>query len=265
VIAGKRQTPKKGDTSRSRVMRSMARSAEGAPAPAERSATQSVADALRREILRRSEKDSFIGREDELIARYKVSKPTFRQAAKMLEHEQILLIKRGARGGFFARPPTEKMVSHMAAMVLAARGATLKQIGEVAGPLTVEAVREVASNPNLAVRGRLLAFVAENEGFEKLPAWERGKVIADFERLVAHLSGNPALALFSEAIRALVRDPIFSSFRLSKAQAAEVAASYRSLAELIGKGETEMAVILARRYASMVVDWLPDQIPTYTT
>lgn len=43
-----------------------------------------------------------------------------------------------------------------------------------------------------------------------------------------------------------------------------VSECYRSLAELISKGEGEMAVILARRYASMVADWLPDDLPTYS-
>jgi DNA-binding FadR family transcriptional regulator len=230
----------------------------------ERSATRDVADALRKEILHRSGSDSFIGFEEELIARFKVSKPTFRQAAKMLEHEQILLIKRGARGGFFARPPTEKMVSHMAAMVLAARGATLRQIAAVAGPLTVEAVREVAGHPIASVRARVAAFVEEHAGFEKLAAAERGRVIADFERLIAQLSGNPALALFSEAIRALVREPAFATFRVTEAQAAKVADCYRSLAELITKGESEMAVILARRYALMVTEWLPEDTAVHS-
>jgi GntR family transcriptional repressor for pyruvate dehydrogenase complex len=234
------------------------------PSTADKSATREVADALRREILCRSESDSFIGLEEELIARFKVSKPTFRQAAKMLEHEQILLIKRGARGGFFARPPTEKMVSHMAAMVLAARGATLRQIAAVAGPLTVEAVRELADNPSPSVRARVAAFVEEHAGFEKLAVAERSRVIANFERLIAHLSGNPALALFSEAIQALVREPVFSTFRVTQAQAAEVADCYRSLAALIAKGESEMAVILARRYALMVIEWLPEDTPVST-
>jgi DNA-binding FadR family transcriptional regulator len=231
------------------------------PAITDKSATREVADALRKEILCRSESDSFIGFEEDLIARFKVSKPTFRQAAKMLEHEQILLIKRGARGGFFARPPTEKMVSHMAAMVLAAHGATLRQIAAVAGPLTVEAVREVANNPSTSVRASVAAFVEEHSGFEMLAAAERSRVIADFERLIAHLSGNPALALFSEAIRALVRDPVFATFRVTQAQAAEVADCYRSLAALIAKGESEMAVILARRYALLVTEWLPEDTP----
>ena len=264
-MGGRKQVQKKSEAARSRGPRSRARSAvRAAAAPAERATTWSVADAMRREILGRSEKDSFIGREDELIARYKVSKPTFRQAAKMLEHEQILHIKRGARGGFFARAPTEKMVSRMAAMVLAARGATLKQIAEAAGPLTIEAIREIANNPDAGVRAKVAAFVEEHAGFERLPASERGRVVANFERLVSQLSGNPALALFCEAFRALVREPVYSSYRQTRAQTTEVAECYRSLAELISKGESEMAVILARRYTRMLAEWLPDDLPTYS-
>jgi len=222
-------------------------------------ATRAVADALRREILLRGQQDRFIGLEDDLVARFNVSKPTFRQAAKLLEHEQILVIKRGAGGGFFAQPPTERVVSQMAAMVLGSRGATLKQVGMVSAPLTVEALRQLALHPDPVHRAKVAEFVAAHAGFENLPGHlERGRVIADFERLVGHLCGNPALELFVEAIRAITKDPKYAEFQISPAQAAAVAPCYRQLAEFVAQGEVELAVVVARRYTSMLTDWLPD-------
>lgn len=231
------------------------------------SATRAVADALRREILRRGgKKDSYIGREDELVARFKVSKPTFRQAAKMLEHEQILVIKRGARGGFFAKLPTEKMVSHMAAMVLTTHGATLKQIAQAASALSVEGVRQLASHPNASVRAKVTEYLDAHAGFEKLADFRaRARVIADFERLIAQLSGNPAIALFGEAIRALVREPAYAAFHVSEEQSAAIADAYQQMGQYIAQGDVEMAVLLAQRNSSRVTEWLPNIAPAYWT
>lgn len=230
-----------------------------APADGRASATQQVADAMRAEILGRASGDSYLGREDELVERYGVSKPTFRQAAKLLEHERILVIRRGPGGGFFAQPPTERMVAHMAAMVLSARRATLRQVAQVAAPLTVETIRMLAGNRDPQLRRRVAEYVQANAGFENLPDHrQRGRVIADFERLIADLAGNPALHLFVETIRTITRDPAYAGFQISKVQTAEVAACYRQLAQLIGEGEPEMATIVARRYVGMLVEWLPD-------
>ncbi|MDB5969892.1 MAG: transcriptional regulator [Hydrocarboniphaga sp.] len=144
-------------------------------------------------------------------------------------------------------------------MVLSSRGATLKQVARVCGPLTIEAVRQLAEHPDPALRTRLAAFVTEHEGFEALPGYrQRGRVIADFERLLAQSCGNPALELFVEAILAITRDAKYTEFQISHEQAAAIARCHRQIAEHVARGEADIAVVVAGRYAAMIVEWLPD-------
>ena len=64
-----------------------------------------VASILRERILETVE-DSYIGSEADLASEIGVSLPTLRQAARMLEYEQLLKIKPGKGGGYFSRRPS---------------------------------------------------------------------------------------------------------------------------------------------------------------
>jgi GntR family transcriptional repressor for pyruvate dehydrogenase complex len=43
--------------------------------------------------------------EMELMRQFGVSRPTLREALRMLEHDELIVIRRGARGGATVRPP----------------------------------------------------------------------------------------------------------------------------------------------------------------
>ena len=64
-----------------------------------------VAIILRERILTMDE-EVHIGSEADLAAEVGVSLPTLRQAARMLEYEELLTIKPGKGGGYFTRRPT---------------------------------------------------------------------------------------------------------------------------------------------------------------
>src|SRR5262249_44465324 len=91
-------------------------------------------DELRRTVLSHSDGE-FLGSEPELVARLGISRPTFLQAAKLLEQEQLLVIKRGVGGGFFARQPSTSGVAHVAAVYLHTRAATIEHAIRSAKPI----------------------------------------------------------------------------------------------------------------------------------
>lgn len=214
---------------------------------------------LREQILSRSEANAFLGSEEELISLLGVSRPTFRQAARLLEHEQLLTIKRGIRGGFFARPPSAKAVSRLAAVFLNAQGATLSDINAACGPLVIEAARSLAANPSIAVRRKLLEFVDHHEGFQDSDD-ERVilRVVFEFEQLLASLAGNPAIELMVNAMRDLVRDPRHGYFHVDSSRGRVYADFHRRLAEAIRAGDAEMAVLVMQRHFTNVDKWLKD-------
>ena len=83
---------------------------------------QQIADALRRLILsgELSEGDS-LGHEPELVERFGVSRPSLREALRILEAEGLITVVRGVLGGVVVHEPHERMAARTAALVLQAR------------------------------------------------------------------------------------------------------------------------------------------------
>jgi len=220
------------------------------------SLVKQAVDQLRRRILSIEGEDAFLGSEEELMAELGVSRPTFRQAARLLEHERLLKIRRGSGGGFFARAPTVGAVAHMAAIYLTAKGTNLRQINEAFGSVLIEAACLVTRDGSEATHRAVADFVAANAGFENAEdERDRVRVVLEFERLLASSCGNPAIALMVNVILALVRDPRYSQFRLTRERARQYAEFHRRLVEAIRLCDVEMARLFTRAHISEVSKW----------
>src|SRR2546422_3655014 len=80
-------------------------------------AVDATVHVLRDEILDRPDGD-WLGSEDHLLERLGISRPTLRQAARVLEAEELLVVKRGLNGGLFARRPSTDAVARIASIYL---------------------------------------------------------------------------------------------------------------------------------------------------
>ncbi|GAA0768071.1 FCD domain-containing protein [Ideonella azotifigens] len=216
-------------------------------------------DALRQRILAvTGPDDAFLGSEEQLIATLGVSRPTFRQAARLLEHEALLKIKRGIGGGFFAQPPSVQAVSRMAAIFLSSQGATLQQIANATAPVIEEAAGALAGTSDASVRRRLAEHVKQHAGFEASPdEGHRVQAVLAFDALVGQLSGNPALALMLNLLHGLVRDPEHGLFRVTPARARAHAEYQQQLAAAVQKRDVATARQLARQHSASLSSGLP--------
>lgn len=214
--------------------------------------------ALRKMIFAAPGNDAFLGFEKDLIAELGVSRPTFRQAARLLEHEALLTIRRGSSGGFYAQPHSSKVLSRMAATHLNARGTNLQQISNAMSPILEEAAALLATSNDSTARYQLADFHRRNIGFEALPDHrQRLRIVLEFETLIGDLCGNPAMALMLNVMRDLVRDPRHASFGLLQEHARAHAEFHAGLVEAILKKDAEMARLLTRRHVVRVDSWLP--------
>jgi GntR family transcriptional regulator, transcriptional repressor for pyruvate dehydrogenase complex len=232
------------------------RSTAEKPSP---SLVQQAVEALRKKILSSSQPNQFLGSEDQLLAALGVSRPTFRQAARLLEHEQLLKIKRGIGGGFFAQAPSAMVVSRLASIFLNAQGTTLLQLNDAIVPILIEAVRLLARHPDPARRGQLLEFVRSHAGFEdsddeKLHA----KVVLEFEQLIGSLCGNPALELMINVMRDLVRNPRYGYFRIDRQRARVYSEFSKRISQAVLDGDSDMAVLIFNRHVADIRSWLPE-------
>jgi DNA-binding GntR family transcriptional regulator len=97
-----------------------------------------------RDITLGAEEGTFIGSEDDLVQRLKVSRVTVRQAARLLEREGVLLVRRGINGGYFASRPSVQMVETVVSAYLNTLGLDTRHTGGVATALWMETLRQAA-------------------------------------------------------------------------------------------------------------------------
>src|SRR5882672_10086009 len=88
-----------------------------------------VARELRGKIVRGELKDGdTLPPEGELVTRYSVSRPTLREALRILESEALLTVTRGSRGGPRVHLPDPRLAARHFGLVLQSRGTTLSDI-----------------------------------------------------------------------------------------------------------------------------------------
>lgn len=165
---------------------------------------EQIADELRALIVsgELSEGDS-LGHEPDLVERFGVSRPSLREALRILEAEGLITVVRGVLGGVIVHEPNERMTARTAALVLQARNVTLGDVHEARSIIEPAAVRILASTRRRAVVKELRVLVeAQRSVLEDPEAF--GQANARFhERLVA-LAGNQTLAILAEMLNEIV-------------------------------------------------------------
>jgi DNA-binding FadR family transcriptional regulator len=99
-----------------------------------------------------AEDGALLGGEDVLVTKLGVSRATLRQAARLLEREGLLRVRRGINGGYFAARPNERTIETAVSAYLDTLDMDTDDVMVVASVLWVEAVRKAASLRTEAVR-----------------------------------------------------------------------------------------------------------------
>jgi GntR family transcriptional repressor for pyruvate dehydrogenase complex len=99
------------------------------PPPA--SLAEWVADELRTRILDgRLPDGASLPKQDELVEEFGVSKPSTREAFRILETEGLITVRRGSIGGSVVHVPRAESVAYMLSLVLQSRSARLADVGQ---------------------------------------------------------------------------------------------------------------------------------------
>jgi DNA-binding FadR family transcriptional regulator len=175
----------------------------GAGPPREK--PQQIADELRSLIVSGalSEGDS-LGREPDLVERFGVSRPSLREALRILEAEGLITVVRGVRGGIVVHEPDERLTARTAALVLAARNVPLADVFEARTLLEPLAAKALAGRRDRrSVVAELNQLVEEETAAIDEPARFATANAAFHERLVA-LAGNQTLSIVAEMLTEIV-------------------------------------------------------------
>lgn len=200
-----------------------------------------VAGTLRRMVVDGQLKDGdYLPNEAELMAHFGVSRPTLREAVRVLESERLVEVRRGSRTGARVRVPGPEVVARPAGLLLELSGATIADL------LTAKSGIEPMAARLLAESGSAEAFDELEEMLEALisEGW-RSERLAEttgaFHLRVVQLSGNATLGIIAGMLHEItVRHTafVFKERRpASKADYETLLRSYRRLMQFLRAGD----------------------------
>ncbi len=179
-----------------------------------------------------------------MIEMFDVSRPTIREAIRILEFENLISVSRGARGGAVVQPHTPAFVSRAVGVALQSTGATLGDVYAARSVIEPVAARMAAeARPKEA--GAILLAHAKQERELLTTEAEIADRVAEFHRLLLTECGNKTFALLGVALHDLVSRHQNLFHRVRPAEGAEDTRkrsslgvrSHEKLAKLIADGE----------------------------
>ncbi|KLL11967.1 FadR/GntR family transcriptional regulator [Protofrankia coriariae] len=162
-----------------------------------------VAAHLRRRIVRGElvEGDA-LPPEATLMEQFGVSRPTLREAFRVLESEALITVRRGAHGGARVHTPNGDIAARYAALVLEYRGTTLADIHQARAVIEPPCVALLAANRTQEDLDKLRLAVSETAA--AVSSDDPGQYLqADlaFHVLLVELAGNTTLSVLSGMLR----------------------------------------------------------------
>ncbi len=193
--------------------------------------------------------------EESLRGHYAVSKPTFREAMRVLEAEGLITVRRGAIGGAVVHRPDKEHVAYTLGMALAARAVSTSDVGT--------ALREVEPACAAACAGRVDRMQQVVPILRHLH--ERSVAVVDslveatamsrmFHEAIVDLCGNQSLVVMAGALESLWSSHESSwasrvdSAEVSRAERLRALDDHRELIDAIERGDAEEARSLSLRH-----------------
>lgn len=163
-----------------------------------------VASQLRRRIISGELKEGdTLAQERDLVQEFGVSRPTLREAFRILEAEGLISISRGTRGGALIHQPNVRSAARYMSFVLQANKIDLDDIYRslvLFEPTAVRLLAENATKADVAVlRGQLKEIMAVIDNDR-----EYGVAAARFHRTLVELVGIKSLTLIMDMLTSLV-------------------------------------------------------------
>jgi DNA-binding FadR family transcriptional regulator len=206
-------------------------------------AAQLVADAIRRQIVTGELADGeSLPPEATLIEQYGVSRPTFREALRILQSESLISIRRGSRGGARVNAPTIEPIARQAGYLLQHQETTLADIYRARLILEPPAAGLVAGG-NRAVKKALREALDAEEAAAGDPA-AFARASAAFHEAVIQLAGNNTLTLFAGILHGIIEGHsavVYRDDRDAAERTERSGAAHRELVELVDAGDAEGA------------------------
>lgn len=232
-------------------------------------AGEMVAAQLRRQIVTGEVREGdALPSETELMAQFGVSRPTLREAFRILESEQVIQVRRGAHGGARVMMPDISAAARYAGTLLQYRKTTLADVHEARSSLETAAVGVLARKRTAADLRALDEMLAEGERLVADPtAFGKGYDL-EFHRLLMRLAGNQTMIVMLDIVSTIIESHVEKFMRehrddtSAESKAAAAQRAHVKLVQLIRGKDVDKAVTFWRKHLGLVKNFMiedPDE------
>ncbi|WP_428028194.1 FadR/GntR family transcriptional regulator [Altererythrobacter sp.] len=206
-----------------------------------------VADRIRKRIIagELAEGDS-LPPEGQLMEQFGISRPTLREAFRILETERLIAVSRGSRTGARVSPPQVSSVSRYASYVLQSKGVRVPDIFEARLAIELFVVRRLSRD---ASKARIARLRGETNRLEALNAAGETRAfivgLTEFHQVLVEVGGNQTLLFVMQMLQNLMQEVhlrLLTRHREDSAgDARKAVKSLDRLIDLIEAGDAEEA------------------------
>jgi GntR family transcriptional regulator, transcriptional repressor for pyruvate dehydrogenase complex len=216
-----------------------------------------VAQRLRESIIRGELEDGAdLPREADLIEEFGVSRPSMREALRILETEGIIQIRRGRIGGASVRLPTEKSAAYHLGLVLHSRGVMASDVAAARAVLEPACAGLAAGRKRRTTLTRQLDRLVDQSEALVGKSVEFTATALRFHEAIVEGCGNHTMIVLTGALDAVWSD---QERRWAKRATGSgdypdverqrgVVAAHRRIVELIRDGDVDGVVRVMRRH-----------------
>lgn len=205
-----------------------------------------VADALRKRIVRGDLKEGqSLNSETQLMKQFAISRPTMREAVRILESESLITVSRGSRGGAVVSKPKVDVAARYAGLFLQVEGTTIGDIFFARNVIEPAAVRLLAEGPTNKILSSLREYV-DNEAALLNDPESYMEQASHFGSFLIKLSGNKSLYFMANVFESILAEHskymVGKNFRKFSTKHAKVnIKSQTALINHIESGDTDAA------------------------
>jgi DNA-binding FadR family transcriptional regulator len=183
--------------------------------------------------------------EPELIDRFGVSRPSIREAFRVLESEQLIMVLRGSHGGARAMRPDVSVAARYLAVLMQYNEVPLSDVFMARALIEPMAFRLLAGRRNRAKRAAELIAILDQIGAETSRR-DEAAVWVDFYTRLFEASGNMTLSLLYGTLTEVLRYELLDSIPESHARREYAAArdTLKRVLDMAVQGDGEAAAEL---------------------
>jgi DNA-binding FadR family transcriptional regulator len=220
-----------------------------------------IGDSLRRQIVRGELKEGdALPSEAVLMAEYGVSRPTLREAFRVLESESLIIIRRGAHGGARVKYPDQRIAARYAGLILEYRGTTLRDVFDARSVIESECAGLAARHRTSGDLNRIEAIYKSISETDDIA--ERITKHGEFDAAIVEICGNQTFVVLVSMLRTIIDKSTQVSVLATAESPATIKAyndahrAHRRLIDLIRKRDVEGAVAHWRRHLDLAEEFV---------